>query len=433
MIAFEGFFNMMFFPASCFALAGCIVLFLNKKELINKNSAVLLVFIYFVFMFVWRMPVVISKRYTLPMVTPGTVLAVYFLKELWCFKLKNIKIIGLKTLFCIFVISIAIVGVAKSMRFQESKPYLTKVYSIIKNDKKLNGLNTPVVVQMGNVGGEVLLDKKIPKIRISVINEYSDVESHETLYEELELEEPKNLLLRHSAMYLVITSYEPAERFITEWNERYGQKLELCYEYIRERNKVRYQIFKIVSPYKIANLTSEQRLEQLANSSILPNANFTERYEIAEESENIATLRANGFDLPTPIFVPKGYTFNMKSWLEVASPGGLEYTEDGLLQLRSEDKIDLISTENIANNQKYYVGGKITAKKKSIIRIAVEKSSAINSSCSEVEIVKLIVKKGEQEFSGLIDLDDFDGSAKLMFGLEYGDVIWESLYLLPMQ
>ena len=115
--------RIVFFPIAFFILLGFLWSIIGCRR--TFSPAVLFCEISFCLMFIWRLPLLSTSRYLLPLIVPGLVLVAFVLKQLY----RK----GRSGHFIVIVLLIALMigGMCKALRPQENKEYLTTIHNII--------------------------------------------------------------------------------------------------------------------------------------------------------------------------------------------------------------------------------------------------------------------------------------------------------------
>ncbi len=426
MITISGYFLTAFVPIAVMSFLGFCCLWQYRHS--EWNYRIFFLAAVFLFMISWRMPVVASHRYVLPVIVVGVLFAALFLKTLS----GRIAPVG-RWLCGILLLGTAIAGTAKAMRFQESKPYLTDMPAMIHQEIRQHQWNHALVLALGNLGGDFKFSDSVTLQYILKQQKFSSSECQEAFFESINCCEPECLLLRYPVLYILISSTEPGEDFSEKWQTRYGRAPEFCYEFVRPKDRMRYQMFRVVSPYYSARLTGEQRLGKLRQFNLLPNPDFSQMQNLSGESTEMRELTSRGMRRRKnsgPIHVPVGWNFDLESWRKDVWPAGLEYTDQRKLRLFGRGRVALLQTSKpFGGGEVYQLGGSLTVRKTSVFHVQTVQMQN-GEMISQSKVFAKTMRPGVYEFAGLVDLSGWPGEWFVRFGLQYGDIELESIYLV---
>lgn len=425
MTAIDGFILTMFPPVAIMTMLGSFFVFWKYPHEKQQSLPYFLVWV-FLIMLCWRIPIVIDRRYMLPVIVPGILLAALFLRTLF----HKWHYIG-KWLCGVLLTAMAIAGTAKAMRFQEPKPYLVEIPTVVNEELQDYKWEQTYVMILGNIGGYLPFSDSVTSRQILVSSDFSAKDDHNQIFEQIDLYfKPNNLLLQYPAIYILITSYLPSEDFIRIWHSKYGHTPVLCYEFIRPKNKERIQLFRIESSYSSANKTNKERLASYKNFNLLPNPDFSQKTKLPPDAPVFAKLASLGIDLG----IPAGETSFPDDWklympsIKKEAQISFKYSERGNLSLSGQDTIVFIQdAQPLAGGKIYQLNGRIILKQKSYFFIDVQRKGG---KWSIFRIYTMNSQPGRYEFSGLIDLSDKPGLWNINWGITGGDIELESLYLV---
>ena len=428
MITFDGFILTAFPPIAVMMILGICSL----RKCFHPQSQYCLLFLaaIFLFMMAWRIPFVIDRRYVLPIIVPGIPLAILFLKTLsnkWSYKGK--------WLCGILLLIIAITGTAKAMRFQESKPYLTDIPTIIHHEMQEQHWEQGYVMILSNIGGYLPFNNTVTVTKIPTPYDFSIQEDYKNVFKQIDLHfKPNNLLLQYPIMYILISSNSAPEDFIRIWQDKYGYTPELCYEFTRAKNTdEKIQLFRIESPYKSAYKTHKEQLTLYQKFNLLPNPDFSHKQKLPLDDPALKQLTSLGINLgPTPenTFIPSGWKLNIASLQENADVR-MKYTEQNRLSLSGKGStITLVQTDALLTGGKIYqLYGSIIINEKPYFMINVQRASGASRNLTRLCTINWGTP-GRYDFSCLIDLSNKEGMWVLDIGQAIGEVEIEYLYLV---
>ena len=430
MIAFDGLVLTAFVPVAVMIFLGLGCLW--KYRHAGRNDVLWFVTTVFLLMVLWRIPVVIDRRYMLAVIVPGTLLAVLFLKTLF----RKFTPVG-RWLCGVLLLATTIAGTAKAMRFQESKPYLIEIPDLIHEDIQRNHWENAYVLILGNGGGYFDFDESITikqqkgnfKFQLESSNE------NETFFESVDSLKLDYLLLRYPVIYILVVSYEPGDVFSEHWEKRYGQQLKLCYEFIRPKDRRRNQVFRMVSPYKSAYLTSAGRREVYRQGNLLPNPDFSRYQELDVDDPVLQVWTERGVQLGQKdgrILTPAKWKLVLGAWKKALGPIGMEYTGQRKLRLYSlcDNYVALRQVaQPFAGGKVYQLGGWAVPAQDltlyfQLLQIREGKAPA------QVYTLPLHVSHDRHEFTAVLDLSRSEGEYVLQLSFANGDIELENIYLV---
>lgn len=426
MVFLDGYFTTTFFPVAIYAFLGIAGMGTLRGSKCFRE--ILLTALIFATAFLWRIPVVTSGRYMLPLVVPGLLLAVVFFKLLSRLQ-QNVG----KYLCGVLLIGTAAAGAAKAMRFQEPKPYLTEIPALVSREMASAQNGCAIVLELGNLGGIFDFADSVRVWKHNLHLNFSDPDDQERFWSGIGYFEPECKLLQYPVMYIIIRSLAPAENFVKNWHTRYGRVPELCYEYIRPKDQCRHQMFRIRSPFPSASLEAGRRQAIFEKFNVLSNPDFSRRKAVPEESPDIKELLSRGIQLQVQadeIQMPEGWRFDLDSWKETAVPAGLGYAADGALRMFGKAHVGLVqNAKRLSGGRDYQLSGTLTANTLSIFQIQAQQM--VNGRVSgRSKVFAEVFPPGRHEFSGLVKLADKPGEWQLRIGLYYGDIELEKLWLI---
>ncbi len=426
MITFDGFILTAFPPVAVMIILG--ICSLRKCFYPQSQYCLLFLAAIFLFMMAWRIPFVIDRRYVLPIIVPGIPFAILFLKTL-SDKWPHTG----KWLCGILLLIIAITGTAKAMRFQEPKPYLTDIPTIIHKEMQKQHWEQVGVMILSNIGGYLPFTDTVEVSQIPEPYDFSAEKDYKGVFTQINtFFKPNSMLLQYPAVYILLSSDSNPEDFVKIWENRYGHTPELCYEFTRpKKNNEKIQLFRIKSPYKSAYKTNQQQLEIYKKFNLMPNPDFSQKQKLPTDSHIFNQLNSLGIDFgmpPETILIPNGWQLYM-SQLEKNANIHMKYTGQNKLSLAVKDNnIALIQTDAILDGGKVYqLKGSITIKEKSYFMINIQYAFPLRYRSRLCTISR---GPGRYEFSCLIDLSKKRGQWIIDIEQAAGEVEIEYLYLV---
>lgn len=426
MTALDGFLITAFPPVAVMIVLGgyCLCRYCNIK----LNYVLFFILGFFLLVILWRLPLIKDRRYMLPVIIPGFLLAGLFLKTL----LERYASIG-KWCCGILLLIIAVSGTAKALRFQEEKPYLSEIPALISRDGKINQWDHVFVLIVGNVGGYSAFDNLVTVAQVQHSLSFRVPENRALIFNDIADIQLENLLLRYPALYIFTTTDNPAEEFITLWTKQFSTlpKPELYYEFIRPKDQRRYQLFKICSPFSSAHFTETQRLDLLRKFNLLTNSDFSQK----EPFPDGYTLNGMGKS-EIPLKDENDNNYTLAGWHLCITPWQnnpivtrIETTPR--LNLAAQKTVVFLRQKNVCNGgDKYQVGGVVNVKQPTYFFVDAIKTKH-NGYVSSTRVINLLLPPGKHEFSSIIDLLDWHGECDLQIGLYNGDIELENIYLVP--
>lgn len=424
MIAINGFWNILFPPVAIGVMLGLFCL--KRFRHASWFYPVLFVTVVFSITFLWRMLIIDSKRYALPLLVPGVLLAAVFLKFLYSQK----RVPG-RYLCGILMLAIIIAGVAKAMRFQEPKPYLRQIPLAIKNDMEERGFaGRGSVIILGNVGGYLAFDRIIPVFSIDGGIKFSVAEERERLLKSLDGMDLHTILLLQPVIYIIVATDVAGSIVAESFCRRYQLPFELCYEFKRDKDGSRRLAFRVLSPYASSLLPATVRDDIYKTANLLYNSDF-QSYGIRQSDERRQTdTPASQSDTAEELSIPAGWNIKQTSRTMNLTPGIIEYTASGDLRLQSTQILALYQSQNnYPGTKQYQVFVKVRATK--VTYFFIDASQKSGTGFKQIQrVVSRTLAPGEHEIHGFLDLSSFPGDWVFEFGIVNGELEIETLSLV---
>lgn len=427
MTAINGFLLTTFPPVAIMVLLG---LYCLKNHLL-RNTHYILVFIavIFLFMMMWRIPLVNGRRYLLPVVVPSIPIAVLFLKTLY----HKRSFTG-QWLCGIILIITAAAGTAKAMRFQEPKPYLKAIPAIIHEETQAQNWQQAGVIILGNIGGYLPFSDNITSYPIMEQAYFQEGMNNQLMFRQIEKYlTPDNLLLYFPALYIILASDTTSDEFIKTWQAQYGHTPKLCYDFKKSENRQEtIKLFRIESPYLSAYENSRKQSELYRKFNLLNNPDFSQKQKLPASSPDLKKLTSLGINLTEPdeeIFIPNNWQLYMPAFKTNAHVS-MKYSDSGRLCLTAQNNtIALLQSGLPLNGGKIYqLHGCITIKRKAYFIIDVQRTAG--GKWDMRRVCTLEQPPGKHEFYGLIDLSNEDGVWNIDLGITNGEIELDYLYIV---
>lgn len=424
MTAISGFWDILFPPVAIGVVLG--LLCLKKFRQAEWFYPALFVTVVFAFAFLWRLLIIDSKRYALPLLVPGVLLAAVFFKFL-----HSQKRVPGRYLCGILMLAIIIAGIAKAMRFQEPKPYLREIPLTIKNDMETHGFaGQGSVIILGNVGGYLAFDGTIPVFPISGGMKFSATEERERLLKSLDGIDLHAILLQQPVTYIIVASDVEGSVVAESFSRRYQLPFELCYEFKRDKDGSRRQAFRVLSPYASSRLPVTVRNKIYKTANLLYNSDF-QSHGIRQSDERCQTdTPVSQSDTAEKLSIPAGWNIRQTSRTMNLTPGMIECTASGRLRLQSTQILALYqSKNNYPGAKRYQIFAKARVPKTTYFFIdARQKSEAGFKQIQRV--VSRTLAPGDHEIHAFLDLSSFPGEWVFEFGIVNGELEIETLSLV---
>lgn len=431
----RGFFLVSFLPFGIMILAGVWLFFRCNCKQEKWYYPLLFIISVLIAISLWRIPVVIDRRYAMPILVPGIVISTFVLILLPGI-LDKFKVSSAKAITRIIIVGLLIACVAKAMRPQESKEYLHEIAEAIKQDCQKNNIkNNVVLLVFGNPGGHLELDNKIKLTNITNKNpsdRLADAEYQINLLKGTLA--PELLKIQYPYLYLLCVE-KTSGNFKIEWGKTYHDELELLFEYINARNQTAYRMYRVKSPYKPA-WYSEQELDKfLKENNILTNGDFSKKVKISSNAPSIKLLRKNGIDLTIKddFYLPEGWEINPSAgWMENCMPADIKIGNRGhALEMRCAATISLFSNAKIPGGQKYVIFVKGGSAQDAIVSVLVFKYID-NKYAGYTPVIVSELDDSSKFFMAGFDLTTFNGYARLALYLSSGFAWFDKVYIVPM-
>lgn len=424
MTAISGFWDILFPPVAIGVVLGLFCL--KKFRQAEWFYPALFVTVVFAFAFLWRLLIIDSKRYALPLLVPGVLLAAVFFK----FLCSQRRIPG-RYLCGILMLAIIIAGIAKAMRFQEPKPYLRQIPLTVKNDMETHGFaGRGSVIILGNVGGYLAFDRAIPVFSIDSGMKFRVAEEREQLLKSLDGMNLHAILLLRPVIYIIVATDSEGNIVAESFGRRYQLPFELCYDFKRDKDGSRRQVFRVLSPYASSRLpvTVRDNIYKMAN--LLYNSDFQSHGSRQSDEMRPVDTSASQSDAAGELFVPDGWNIKRTSRTTNLTHDMIEYTASGSLRLQSTQILALYQSENSYPGAKQYqIFARVRAPKATYFFIDASQKSGTGFKQIQRVISKTLAP-GDHEIHGFLDLSSFPGEWIFEFGIVNGELEIETLSLV---
>lgn len=351
----SGFFLVNFLPFGIIILAGLLLFFTGRYTRESWYYPLLFIIITLIVISLWRIPLLIDRRYVMPVLVPGILVSVFVLINLpgvfYKFKLPYASAI---TRIIIFILLVSCI--AKAMRVQENKDYLRDIAEIIRTDCQKNNIkgNVPLLL-FGNPGGYLDLDKNI--VLFNIDNRYFNAKVADTDYQFGKLTgglHPDILKIRSPRVYLLCVE-EKTGNFSRDWTTRYHDNPELVFEYTNPRNQIAYRLFRVLSKNKTAWYSPEEFDAFLKKNNIWANCDFSLKTKILSTDPAVVTLKKRGIDLgDNDFYLPAGWRINTgHGWAADCSPVSIEFSDGKALNVTCGSIISIYSSNVLSGRNKF--------------------------------------------------------------------------------
>ena len=353
----SGFFLVNFLPAGLIVLAGVLLFFKGNYRRKKWYYPLLLIVIVLGVISLWRIPLLIDRRYAMPTMVPGIVIIAFAFMILPGI-LNKFKVPYANAITKILIVVLLTVCAVKAMRVQENKDYLHDIPEAIKLDCQKNNINGRVVLLVfGNTGGYLEPDNNVRTINVDnrhLNDRFADVEYQFTQLETADLN-PDGLKIQYSHLYLLCTE-QKEDSFCAAWKKKFTDTPELIFEYIN-RKQTAYRLYRVKSPY--TGMATDESERMLANkNSLFKNGDLKKKYRISPENDAAKILRDRGINLfeNGEVYLPEGWIINpYHSWTANCSPVSIKFTEGdtNALNVQSKDWISIYSDDMLGCNKFY--------------------------------------------------------------------------------
>ena len=370
----SGFFLVNFLPFGIIILTGVLLFFAGNYKQEKWYYPLLFIVIVLVVISLWRIPVLIDRRYALPTIVPGIAISAFVLMLLPGI-LKKIKIPYANAVTRIIIVALLAACAAKAMRVQENKDYLHDIPEAIILDCQKNNINGSVVLLVfGNTGGYLEPDNNVRTINVNnrhLNDRFADVEYQFTLLQDKL--DPDALKIQYPRLYLLCVE-QLSGNFHISWEKKYADKPELIFEYINRKQDA-YRLYRVNSPYKFNGMATDESERMLANKNgLFKNGDLKKKYRISPESDDAKILQNRGIDLFSAgeVYLPEGWTINpYHGWNANCSPVSIKFTEGdtNALSVQSKDWISIYSHDLLDSNKTYLVAVQASSKTQGIINL----------------------------------------------------------------
>ena len=438
MTFFYGFFQVIFPPLGIAALLGICLFFLTKNKSEKYYYPLLFIIIVLTVISLWRIPVIISKRYAMPALVPGLVVGVYAIMLLPDILKKN-RIQYSKWITRLIIAGILIACVAKTLRVQENKPYLHELPKALHEDCRKSNVAKTALLIFGDPGGHIDFNNDV-KI-INVENRHLNDRFADSEYQLAILDKTSNpniLKIRYPHLYLLSVE-DSSGSFSNAWEKKYGEKPQLIYEYIRPKDQVAYRLYRVSSEYKAAWLDEIALNQLLDQNNMLKNGDFSQKSKVPPDDKIIEILKKRGIELKSAdgLYLPSDWYINPNAgWSKKCSPVEIELIPaiDGVksrLQMSSRATISLFSNTKLYGGYKYVIVLDVYGVNNSAFSIYGYRY-ADNKSQSFHKIIAATAKEQMQREIAILDLSDFKGYALLRLYLAGGSISVDKIYVVQL-
>ncbi|MHB9139988.1 MAG: hypothetical protein ACYC4Q_11355, partial [Victivallaceae bacterium] len=411
------FFQVNFIPFGILTVAGTICFFSGKFKHEKWYWPLLFIFAILMLVSLWRIPVALTKRHALPTLMPGTVISVFMImllpKILSFFHVKYAKAI-IRAALAVLLLICAV----KTLRKQESKPYLQELPEVIKADMVNNNAGKSVLLVFGDPGGHINVDKSIQLIDIE--NKYINDKFTNAEYQIPKL--IKNLSLdvlnvQYPHIYLLCIENELSV-FASAWASKYRNKPDLIYEYARNKNKVNYRLYRVASNCLTAWLPDLEFNKFMRQKNILPNGDFSDKIKLSPDALEMQILSKRGISLfaDGDLYIPAGWHINPNSgWSGKSAPAGIKLNKragcGNQLAMYSATNISLWNSHKIPADEKYVLGVNVDPSANSVLHVYVCYYNKAGKALRYEDIIAIRPSSKEILPLTTFSLEKFDGYA----------------------
>ena len=231
----SGFFLVNFLPFGIIILAGIWLFFKGGYKQEKWYYPLLFFVIVLIVLSLWRIPLLIDRRYAMPILVPGIVISTFVLMILPEI-LDKFKIPHANAVTRVLIVGLLFACAAKAMRVQENKDYLHDIAETIKLDCQKNNIKEVVpLLVFGNPGGRLELNNNVKTINVANRpwnNRLANVEYQLPRLEAAGLN-PDILKIRYSHLYMLCIEQEPGS-FRNDWEKKFDDNPELIFEHINQ-------------------------------------------------------------------------------------------------------------------------------------------------------------------------------------------------------
>jgi len=370
----RGFFLVSFLPFGIMILAGVWLFFRCNCKQEKWYYPLLFIISVLIAISLWRIPVVIDRRYAVPILVPGIVISTFVLILLPGI-LDKFKVSSAKAITRIVIVGLFIVCAAKAMRPQESKEYLHEIAEAIKQDCQKNNIkNNVVLLVCGNPGGYLEQNNNVAIINVK--NKHFDDKFADVKYQFKLLQgtlDPEVLKIRYPHLYLLSVEHSITS-FSNDWEKEYRENPKLIYEYIRPKAQTALRLYRIKSPHELDEIPlSECKLTNKDN--LLRNGDLKKKYRISPEDNITKILHNRGISLfdNGEVYIPAGWAINPgDGWKTNCGPVSIKFAGNGTVGLNFQSKkmISIYSDDILDCNKTYLLEVHANSENRGCLRLA---------------------------------------------------------------
>ena len=414
----ESFFETKLLPLSICTLLGlCGAIGLRRQTF---NYTMLFVVIVFLISVSWRLPIVKSTRYMLPLIVPMILLSTIFFKTLWSVH----NWIG-KCLCGIIWLIVIGAGAGKAMQVPEPKPYLRELPLVVNSDAERFGCTEKkCVIELGNPGGHIEFDKSVEVIQIYMGRDFD--KNKESFLKILDAQKLHSMLLQRPVVYILLKTGDRGDVISELFRNRYHLSFNLCYEFKHPKRERRVLLYRILSPYTSGLLPEEARNTVYRKFNLLYNHDFGTRQTTSSGDSG----SPNGG--PKTMF-PKGWCAELNKSCPNIAPGTISYAESGNLRLKSAGSVFLYQDrKTFPGRKRYQVRAKVIARNDTYFFIDVKQRR--QTMLKPVRrILSQSLSAGEHELHESFDLGSEKDDWIFEVGISGGDIEIASLSLVEAE
>ncbi|MBO4491401.1 MAG: hypothetical protein J5944_08595 [Lentisphaeria bacterium] len=296
MILLHGFFSTLWGPMGVSVVVGIVLmLFFVVWKGIRGWELPLLVLVIFLFCAVWRIPLINTERYTLPLVIPGILLMTALAFALLEFR-KILPILPVPTVLLILVVALAVGMPFKALRPRKEKPHLTEITRIIEAERQTEDGQHILLLIFGNLGGVLQPDG------IDIHNvQISKKESRARYYAQavVRLAKTMSLWKMHTCYdrVFVVCMEDPDPVFQNDWAAVYGEPLKLRYEFLTAYRDRGYRLYEVprTSAASAILRDPEVRKSFFREHNLLGNGDFSEVCAVTRQTPFVKKIADKGY------------------------------------------------------------------------------------------------------------------------------------------
>lgn len=306
MIVLNGFFSTLWGPMGVSVVVGIVLmLFFMVWKGVGGRELPLFMLVIFLFCAVWRIPLINTERYVLPLVIPGILLMTalaFFLLE---FR-KMLPILPVPTVLLILVVALAVGMPFKALRPRKEKPHLAEITRIIEAERQTEDGQHILLLIFGNQGG--ILEPNGIEVQNVQVSKKEERSRHYTQAVS-RLAKTMSLWKMHACYdrVFVVCMEDPDSGFQKDWETVYGEPLKLCYEFLTAYRDRSYRLFEVprTSGASAILRDPEARRSFFREHNLLENGDFSAVRTVTLQTPFVKKISDRGYSF----FREKEYRF----------------------------------------------------------------------------------------------------------------------------